>query len=149
MYFSAHSRACRSQPSRECHIRSQHRKAKSRNLRLLALASTKRSIFSTSPSSSHSDSVMWSSSFALRACDVSFAIDPYIRIAAAMAELSHFDDKGASRMVDTSGKAETERVARASGVVRMSPATAALIRDKKLSKGDVLEVARLAGIMAA
>ena len=66
-----------------------------------------------------------------------------------MAELSHFDDKGASRMVDTSGKAETERVARASGLVRMSPATAALIRDKRLSKGDVLEVARLAGIMAA
>lgn len=66
-----------------------------------------------------------------------------------MAELTHFDDQGASRMVDTSGKAETERVARASGLVRMSPATAALIRDKKLSKGDVLEVARLAGIMAA
>jgi cyclic pyranopterin phosphate synthase len=66
-----------------------------------------------------------------------------------MAELTHFDDSGASRMVDTSGKAETERVARASGLVRMSPATAALIRDKKLSKGDVLEVARLAGIMAA
>jgi cyclic pyranopterin phosphate synthase len=66
-----------------------------------------------------------------------------------MAEFTHFDDSGASRMVDTSGKAETERVARASGLVRMSPATAALIRDKKLSKGDVLEVARLAGIMAA
>jgi cyclic pyranopterin phosphate synthase len=66
-----------------------------------------------------------------------------------MAELTHFDDSGASRMVDTSGKAETERVARASGLVRMSPATAALIRDKRLSKGDVLEVARLAGIMAA
>jgi cyclic pyranopterin phosphate synthase len=66
-----------------------------------------------------------------------------------MPELSHFDDQGASRMVDTSGKAETERVARASGLVRMSPTTAALIRDKKLSKGDVLEVARLAGIMAA
>jgi cyclic pyranopterin phosphate synthase len=66
-----------------------------------------------------------------------------------MAELTHFDDQGASRMVDTSGKAETERVARASGLVRMNPATAALIRDKKLSKGDVLEVARLAGIMAA
>jgi cyclic pyranopterin phosphate synthase len=66
-----------------------------------------------------------------------------------MAELTHFDDSGASRMVDTSGKAESERVARASGLVRMSPATAALIRDKKLSKGDVLEVVRLAGIMAA
>ncbi|MBL8795397.1 MAG: cyclic pyranopterin monophosphate synthase MoaC [Planctomycetia bacterium] len=66
-----------------------------------------------------------------------------------MNPLSHFDDSGASRMVDTSGKAETERVARASGWVRMNPATAALIRDRKVSKGDVLEVARLAGILAA
>jgi cyclic pyranopterin phosphate synthase len=52
-------------------------------------------------------------------------------------------------MVDTSEKPETLREARASGLVRMAPATLALIRDKKLSKGDVLEVARLAGIMAA
>src|SRR3954463_11258482 len=52
-------------------------------------------------------------------------------------------------MVDVGGKPETERVARASGLVRMLPATAALIRDKSLAKGDVLEVARLAGIMAA
>jgi cyclic pyranopterin monophosphate synthase len=66
-----------------------------------------------------------------------------------MNPLSHFDDKGASRMVDTSAKPETERVARASGKVRMAPATLQLIRDKGLSKGDVLEVARLAGIMAA
>jgi len=66
-----------------------------------------------------------------------------------MTQLTHFDDSGASRMVDTSGKAETERIARASGLVRMNPATAALIRDQKLAKGDVLEVARLAGIMAA
>ena len=64
-------------------------------------------------------------------------------------ELSHFDATGASRMVDVSGKPETERFARAAGFVRMKPETAALIRDKKLSKGDVLEVARLAGIMAA
>lgn len=66
-----------------------------------------------------------------------------------MSELSHFDDRGASRMVDVGGKAETDRVAVASAVVRMKPATLALIRDKGLSKGDVLEVARLAGIMAA
>ena len=66
-----------------------------------------------------------------------------------MSELTHFDESGASRMVDTSGKPETDRVARASGLVRMASATAALIRDKKLAKGDVLEVARLAGIMAA
>jgi cyclic pyranopterin phosphate synthase len=66
-----------------------------------------------------------------------------------MAELTHFDDQGASRMVDTSDKQETLREARASGQVRMAPATAALIRDKALAKGDVFEVARLAGIMAA
>jgi cyclic pyranopterin phosphate synthase len=66
-----------------------------------------------------------------------------------MSQLSHFDESGASRMVDVGSKAETERVARASAVVRMQPATLALIRDRKLSKGDVLEVARLAGIMAA
>lgn len=66
-----------------------------------------------------------------------------------MSQLSHFDDAGASRMVDTSAKAETQREARASGRVRMQPATVQLIRDRGLSKGDVLEVARLAGIMAA
>jgi cyclic pyranopterin phosphate synthase len=66
-----------------------------------------------------------------------------------MAELTHFDESGGSRMVDTSEKAETLREARASGIVQMQPATAALIADRKLAKGDVLEVARLAGIMAA
>ena len=66
-----------------------------------------------------------------------------------MNELSHFDERGASRMVDTSEKPETLRVARASGLVRLAPATATLIRDRALAKGDVLEVARLAGIMAA
>jgi cyclic pyranopterin monophosphate synthase len=66
-----------------------------------------------------------------------------------MAELTHFDERGASRMVDVSAKPETLREARASGLVRMAPATAVLIRDRALSKGDVLEVARLAGVMAA
>ena len=66
-----------------------------------------------------------------------------------MAELTHFDEHGASRMVDTSAKPETLREARASGLVRMAAATAALVRDRALAKGDVLEVARLAGIMAA
>jgi cyclic pyranopterin phosphate synthase len=66
-----------------------------------------------------------------------------------MADLTHFDEHGASRMVDTSAKPETLRQARASGLVRMAPATLALIRDRALAKGDVLEVARLAGIMAA
>jgi cyclic pyranopterin phosphate synthase len=66
-----------------------------------------------------------------------------------MPDLTHFDERGASRMVDTSDKPETLREARASGLVRMAPATMNLIRDRKLAKGDVLEVARLAGIMAA
>lgn len=66
-----------------------------------------------------------------------------------MSTLSHFDESGASRMVDVSAKTETQRVARASATVRMFPTTLALIRNKALAKGDVLEVARLAGIMAA
>src|SRR5881227_158710 len=66
-----------------------------------------------------------------------------------MSDLTHFDDRGASRMVDTSAKPETLREARASALVRMAPATLALIRDKGLAKGDVLEVSRLAGILAA
>ena len=66
-----------------------------------------------------------------------------------MSELTHFDEHGASRMVDTSAKPETLRLARASGLVRLQLATATLIRDRALAKGDVLEVARLAGIMAA
>ena len=63
--------------------------------------------------------------------------------------MSHFDEAGASRMVDVSGKAVTLRRARAGGLVRMRPETMALIRDRRLAKGDVLEVARLAGILAA
>jgi len=66
-----------------------------------------------------------------------------------MSPLSHFDESGASRMVDVGAKPETARTARASAMVRMQPATLALIRDKQVAKGDVLEVARLAGIMAA
>jgi cyclic pyranopterin monophosphate synthase len=66
-----------------------------------------------------------------------------------MSDLTHFDDRRAARMVDTSGKGETLRVARASALVRMAPATLALIRAGGIAKGDVLAVARLAGIMAA
>src|SRR5215831_15539926 len=66
-----------------------------------------------------------------------------------MSELTHFDDSGASRMVDVSAKEVTLRTARASGLVRMGPATLELVMDRRLAKGDVLEVARLAGIMAA
>jgi cyclic pyranopterin monophosphate synthase len=64
-------------------------------------------------------------------------------------DLTHFDSSGASRMVDVGDKAVTARIARASGLVRMLPATQQRIRDRSFSKGDVLEVARLAGIMAA
>ncbi len=66
-----------------------------------------------------------------------------------MGELSHFDDQGASRMVDVSSKAVTERSATASGLVRMAPSTLAMILDRRAAKGDVFAVARLAGIMAA
>lgn len=66
-----------------------------------------------------------------------------------MPELSHFDDGGASRMVDVGEKDVTAREARAVGFVRMQPATLAAIRDRQLAKGNVFEVARLAGIMAA
>ncbi|MEX2286635.1 MAG: cyclic pyranopterin monophosphate synthase MoaC [Planctomycetaceae bacterium] len=65
-----------------------------------------------------------------------------------MSNLSHFDDQGASRMVDVGGKEITLREARAVGYVTMRPETLALIRDGKVQKGDVFEVARLAGIMA-
>lgn len=64
-------------------------------------------------------------------------------------ELTHFDESGASRMVDTSEKPVTLRTAVATGRVVMQPATVALIRDRQVAKGDVFEVARLAGIMAA
>jgi cyclic pyranopterin monophosphate synthase len=64
-------------------------------------------------------------------------------------DLTHFDEAGASRMVDVSGKPATERRAMASGLVRMQPATLDLILDRRLAKGDVFEVSRLAGILAA
>ncbi len=66
-----------------------------------------------------------------------------------MNQLNHFDADGASRMVDVGEKEVTARSARASGRVRLAAETVALIRDRKMAKGDVLEVARLAGIMAA
>jgi cyclic pyranopterin phosphate synthase len=64
-------------------------------------------------------------------------------------DLSHFDASGASRMVDVGGKPETLRTARASACVKMAAETLARVRNRSLAKGDVLEVARLAGIMAA
>lgn len=65
-----------------------------------------------------------------------------------MGELSHFDESGASRMVDVGDKPITRRSARASAVVRMSRETRAAVADRTTTKGDVLEVARLAGIQA-
>lgn len=66
-----------------------------------------------------------------------------------MGELTHFDESGASRMVDVGNKPVTRRRAVASCVVRMQATTLALIQSRGHAKGDVLEVARLAGIMAA
>lgn len=66
-----------------------------------------------------------------------------------MSGLTHLDAAGAAHMVDVSGKAETRREAIASGHVAMSPAALSAIRDGAAAKGDVLAVARVAGIMAA
>jgi len=65
-----------------------------------------------------------------------------------MAEFTHFDASGASHMVDVGDKGVTNRMARASGVVRMASQTLTRVKARDFSKGDVLEVARLAGIMA-
>ena len=63
--------------------------------------------------------------------------------------LTHFDAQGQAHMVDVSGKAETHRVARAAGRIRMQPATMAQIVSGSAKKGDVIGIARLAGIQAA
>jgi cyclic pyranopterin phosphate synthase len=63
--------------------------------------------------------------------------------------LSHLDESGAARMVDVSDKAETAREAIAEGYVAMQPETLAMILEGRMPKGDVVAVARIAGIMAA
>jgi len=63
--------------------------------------------------------------------------------------LTHFDDQGRAHMVDVSDKPVTARIAVAQGAVKMSAETLALIIEGRAQKGDVLGVARLAGIMAA
>ena len=63
--------------------------------------------------------------------------------------LTHFDAQGQAHMVDVSAKDETHRIARATGTIRMQPATLALIRSGSAKKGDVLGVARIAAIQAA
>jgi cyclic pyranopterin phosphate synthase len=66
-----------------------------------------------------------------------------------MSKLSHLDDKGAARMVDIGGKADSARKAVATGRIRMSAEALQAVRDGSGPKGDVLAVARIAGIMAA
>ncbi len=66
-----------------------------------------------------------------------------------MSDFTHFDDQGRAIMVGVGDKAETKRVAVTAGRIVMKPETLALIRDGAAKKGDVLGVARLAGIMAA
>ncbi len=64
-------------------------------------------------------------------------------------ELSHFNEEGRSRMVDVGDKEDTARIAIAKGEIVMRPETLRLINEGKISKGDVLAVAQVAGIMAA
>jgi len=64
-------------------------------------------------------------------------------------ELSHFDSRGRARMVDISAKGDTVREAVARGEVLMKPETLQLVKEGQMEKGDVLNVARVAGIMAA
>jgi cyclic pyranopterin phosphate synthase len=66
-----------------------------------------------------------------------------------MPELTHFDAAGDAHMVDVGDKAETKRIAVASGTIRMLPGTFALIRDGNAKKGDVIGVARIAAIQGA
>ena len=66
-----------------------------------------------------------------------------------MAELTHFNEQGRARMVDVTEKAVTHRRAVAAGEIHMAPETLQNIKDGTLKKGDVLGVARIAGIMAA
>lgn len=66
-----------------------------------------------------------------------------------MAKFTHFDEKGASRMVDVSLKEPTLRTAKARGKIILGSIAYEMVKNKKIAKGDVLEVARLAGIMGA
>ena len=63
--------------------------------------------------------------------------------------LTHFDAQGQAHMVDVGAKGETHRVARAEGVIRMQPATFALIAEGRAAKGDVIGIARIAAIQGA
>ncbi len=64
-------------------------------------------------------------------------------------QLSHIDDQGRAQMVDVTEKPDTRRLAVAAGRVRMQPETVELVRRDEIAKGDVLTVAKVAGILAA
>src|SRR5258706_9169160 len=81
----------------------------------------------------------------MRAADVAGATRRLLRLP----DLTHVDVEGRARMVDVSEKADTYRVAVAGARVKMKPETLARIQAGEVAKGDVLAVARLAGIMAA
>lgn len=66
-----------------------------------------------------------------------------------MSKFTHFNDDGAPHMVDVGGKDVTTRIAIASGAISMLPETLAMVRDRGHKKGDVIQIAQLAGIMAA
>jgi cyclic pyranopterin phosphate synthase len=66
-----------------------------------------------------------------------------------VSEFSHLDSEGSARMVDVGKKAVVRRTATAAGRIRMSPETVDLLREKTLPKGDALNTARIAGVMAA
>lgn len=74
------------------------------------------------------------------------AVDPEVQ---TMTEFSHLDREGASRMVDVGEKAVVRRTATAGGFIKMSSETIRLLRDKALPKGDALNTARIAGVLAA
>jgi cyclic pyranopterin phosphate synthase len=74
---------------------------------------------------------------------------PNVKPAMSSPPLTHFDAQGQAHMVDVSGKAVTHRVARASGTIRMQPATFELIASGQAKKGDVIGIARIAAIQGA
>ena len=66
-----------------------------------------------------------------------------------MMDFTHLDKEGRVRMVDVGDKEKTKRIAVAAGKISMEPATLSMIMDEKVKKGNVLETARIAGVMAA
>jgi cyclic pyranopterin phosphate synthase len=78
-----------------------------------------------------------------------FSCISWTTVFSKMSDLTHFSDSGRARMVDVSEKSVTQRIAVASGVIRMQPETLARIREGRIAKGDVLTVADVAAVMAA